>query len=136
MSTNKTEHYNLHSWTPEDDFLRTEINENFAAIDQQLAEKKNVVIGFYTGDGQPSQTIQVGAPILALLVENRWGSRHTTPYTRGGLVVAGKPAEILCTIEGECFHALHSDGSGGVNSSGGTYTYVAWVDTSEKEPSA
>ena len=34
MSTNKSEHLNLHLWEPEDDFLRTEFNENFEKIDE------------------------------------------------------------------------------------------------------
>lgn len=36
MSTNKTQNYNLHSWVPEDDFLRSEFNENFTGIDGAL----------------------------------------------------------------------------------------------------
>ena len=34
MSTNKSEHLSLHLWEPVDDFLRTEFNENFEAIDR------------------------------------------------------------------------------------------------------
>lgn len=33
MSTNKTENYQLHAWALEDDFLTSEMNENFAALD-------------------------------------------------------------------------------------------------------
>ena len=33
MSTNKSGHLNLHLWEPEDDFLRTEFNENFETLD-------------------------------------------------------------------------------------------------------
>ncbi len=36
MSTNKTQNYNLHSWVPEDDFIRSEFNENFTGIDAAL----------------------------------------------------------------------------------------------------
>ena len=36
MSTNKTEHYGLHSWVGEDVFLRTEFNENFAKLDDKI----------------------------------------------------------------------------------------------------
>ena len=31
-----TEHYQLHQWVPEDDFLRTDFNEDFAKIDAAL----------------------------------------------------------------------------------------------------
>lgn len=36
MSTKKTQNYNLHSWEPGDDFLRSEFNDNFTALDQNL----------------------------------------------------------------------------------------------------
>lgn len=36
MSTNKTQNYNLHSWVPEDDFLRSEFNDNFTSLDSTL----------------------------------------------------------------------------------------------------
>ena len=38
MSTNKSEHLNLHLWEPEDDFLREEFKENFTAIDRAVGE--------------------------------------------------------------------------------------------------
>ena len=34
---NYTEHYGLHQWVPEDDFLRTDFNADFALIDTALA---------------------------------------------------------------------------------------------------
>ena len=40
MSTNKSEHLKLHLWEPEDDFLRTEFNENFEAIDGAVQGEK------------------------------------------------------------------------------------------------
>ena len=36
MSTKKTTNYNLHSWEPDDDFLRSEFNENFDKLDAEL----------------------------------------------------------------------------------------------------
>lgn len=36
MSTNRTPNYNLHSWVPEDDFLRSEFNDNFTSLDSAL----------------------------------------------------------------------------------------------------
>ncbi len=41
MSTNKSEHLNLHLWEPEDDFLRTEFNENFEKIDAGVKAEEN-----------------------------------------------------------------------------------------------
>ena len=40
MSTNKSTNLNLHLWEPEDDFLRTEFNENFEAIDGAVQGEK------------------------------------------------------------------------------------------------
>lgn len=37
MSTNKTEHYGLHSWEGDDDFLRSEMNENFGKLDSMVS---------------------------------------------------------------------------------------------------
>ena len=58
MSTNKTTNYNLHSWLPEDDFLRTEMNENFTKLDKAL--KELLICGSYTGDGAKTRTISLG----------------------------------------------------------------------------
>ncbi|MCI8539257.1 MAG: hypothetical protein HFF18_11460 [Oscillospiraceae bacterium] len=51
MSTNKSQNLKLHLWEPEDNFLRTEFNENFAAIDTAIdaaakaeAEARNAAI--------------------------------------------------------------------------------------------
>ena len=38
MSTNKTEHLNLHAWEPFDPFTRGEFNENFALIDAAVGK--------------------------------------------------------------------------------------------------
>ena len=62
MSTNKTEHHALHAWEPEDDFLLSEFNENFAAIDGTLPANKKLrlVTGTYTGNGADGRVIEVG----------------------------------------------------------------------------
>ncbi len=43
MSTNKTQHYHLHAWAAGDNFLRTEINENFTALDTALKTEADVL---------------------------------------------------------------------------------------------
>lgn len=47
MSTNKSQNLKLHLWVPEDDFLRTEFNENFTALDSAVkaeeTARKNAV---------------------------------------------------------------------------------------------
>ena len=111
MSTNKSQNIKLHLWEPEDNFLRTEFNENFAAIDTAVATAKTelsgqiqtaqqtantaraeaavlpYVTGVYTGAGG-SQTIEVGfRPSLVLISEYF----HTTDATQ---------AAGLCSLHG------------------------------------
>ena len=128
MSTSKTQNYDLHAWEPDDDFLLSEINQNFAAIDAVLGGKTSVVIGHYTGNNAAARTITVGRPILALLIENDLGSRFNSPYKSGGLVVAGVPTRLLCSINGDSFQVRETDGEGGMNSKHMTYTYIVWVE--------
>lgn len=63
MSTNKSANLNLHLWEPEDNFLRTEFNENFEKLDErggawsaQLAQLMTApppyVVGTYKGTGE------------------------------------------------------------------------------------
>ena len=69
MSTNKTQNYALHTWEPEDDFLREEFNQNFAAIDAILKGKAEVVFGTYTGNNA-EQTSSVGFRPRFLIIGN------------------------------------------------------------------
>ena len=46
-----TQNYQLHQWEAEDDFLRTDFNEDFAKIDEAIAEKTEIVTGSYVGTG-------------------------------------------------------------------------------------
>ena len=69
MSTNKSQSLKLHLWEPEDNFLRTEFNENFAALDmaitaaQQTANSaltaKPYVVGSYMGENA-DMTFNIG----------------------------------------------------------------------------
>lgn len=60
MSTNKTEHLQLHAWAPEDPLRRTEFNENFQELDDRVhslqtgltaAGNCSIAYGSYTGTG-------------------------------------------------------------------------------------
>ena len=88
-----TTNYQLHQWVPEDDFLRTDFNEDFAKIDAALGEKAGVeelaevqtmarskcrvVIGSYTGNGASSQTITLGFRPKVVVVDD------TSSYSSG-----------------------------------------------------
>lgn len=56
MGTNKTEHYGLHQWVPEDDFLRTDFNENFEKLDSALYTAEQNLRTDLTGDVEQLNT--------------------------------------------------------------------------------
>ena len=56
MGSNKTEHYGLHQWVPEDDFLRTDFNENFEKLDLALYTAEQNLRTDLTGDVEQLNT--------------------------------------------------------------------------------
>ncbi len=95
MSTNKTKNYNLHAWEPGDDFLRSEFNENFAAIDTALGEKSELAAGTYEGDGAKSRVISLGFTPRAVLVMQYDGATYEARNIKvcGGLALEGFPVK-------------------------------------------
>lgn len=115
---NYTQHYQLHQWVPEDNFLRTDFNGDFEKIDaaihkaqtaaegaQSAAEaaqaagegaqstadgKATIITGVYTGDDTASRTIHLGFQPKAVLVERRDAWRYDNATT-AGLALQGKP---------------------------------------------
>ena len=102
---NYTAHYQLHQWEPEDSFLRTDFNEDFAKIDgalggkaeqsavdtlaEQVAGKSELVTGSYTGDGEASRTIELGFSPKAVLLASGSGPINYTSSRYGGLALEG-----------------------------------------------
>lgn len=95
-----TSNYQLHQWVPEDDFLRSDFNEDFQKIDAGLhaaqsladqleAEKSGIVTGSYTGDGTKGRQISLGFYAEAVIVELQSGRRGA--ICEGGLFLRGKP---------------------------------------------
>lgn len=78
MSTNKTQNYQLHAWEPGDDFLLSEINENFAAIDAVLPRTKRLraAAGSYLGDAESGRIIEVGFRPKAVVLACKMQSYH------------------------------------------------------------
>ena len=127
MSTNKTSNYRLHKWEPQDDFLRSEFNENFAAIDEALKGKAEVVFGTYTGTKSSKRTINLGfTPSLLLLMgESGLGSSYS-----GGLTAPGHPLKnqsfiYLAVVEGG-FQVSYSTNIAYTNSWNSIYSYLAF----------
>lgn len=78
MSTNKTEYHQLHAWVPEDDFLLSEINENFAAIDAVLPRSKGlrVAAGSYLGNDKSGHLITLGFRPKAVALSCKMNESH------------------------------------------------------------
>jgi len=145
MSTNKTQHYHLHAWEAEDDFLREEINENFASLDAAMADqvaaltasigkKAALVTGSYAGDRVVNKTIEVGYPIKALLLESSCGVRGSSGSSTvaGGLAFPGQPlgksGGPSLTIDGTRFHITLTSDDPYLNLDKRTFVYLAWVE--------
>ena len=133
-----TTHYQLHQWVPEDDFLRTDFNADFAKIDAALGEKADqtalsavqalaegrcrIVYGQYTGDGNSNQTINLGfRPKLVVAVANGTGGTSNSATALEG--ASSGNAEI---VDGG-FEASGSSVSGGMNVNTRIYYYCAFL---------
>ena len=92
-----TEHYGLHQWEPNDNFLRTDFNKDFKTIDGALGEKSGIVVGTYAGNSAESQSISLGFQPKAVLVVERSSmmgfGNDSTPQVYGGLALWDKPVQ-------------------------------------------
>ena len=89
-----TEHYHLHQWEPEDNFLRTDFNEDFRVLDKALALKPEILSGSYTGDDARSRDISLGVSPRAVFVVRQDGAMQSDMYTYGGLALQGAPVTM------------------------------------------
>ena len=151
MSTNKSEHLNLHLWEPEDDFLRTEFNENFTALDgavktvttavskaqstadaaQTAADVSPYAVGSYVGTGT-AVTVTLGfRPKFVIICGHKEGDASNTDekilYAFGATGGNVLPNRIQLTDTGfiacaRVSYMLYPDFS----ISGRTYDYIAF----------
>ena len=82
MASNQTTNYGLHLWEPEDDFLRTEFNENNEKVDAALGEIAlaglKLVSGSYIGDGSTTKRLTFPfSPKLIFISINAAGAGHS-----------------------------------------------------------
>ena len=126
MSTNKTTNYQLHKWEADDDFLRSEFNENFAKLD----EAARVVVGAYTGDGSASRFISLGFTPKAVFVLPKDGQIVTEHGYYGGLALPENPVTAeeytLCQITANGFQVGHA------SYTKYNYTFTRSTNASEK----
>lgn len=144
MSTNKSQNLNLHLWEPEDDFLRTEFNENFTAVDsavksaqtaavnaQQTADKALLLpyaTGSYTGNGT-SVEIDLGfRPSFLIVVSMRSGIGMGQDYEWIGFfgITGGTSLsnQLILTDTGFC--GLKINGYPSLSENGRVYEYIAF----------
>ena len=130
MSTNKTAHYGLHAWVAGDDFLRAEMNENFALLDGALGGK--VVTGIYTGTGAAMSMVELGFTPIAVLCIPEKDSMVKGSTVNGGLALVGEPVRgrenlpVVEIVEGgfRLYYEYSSYGTIGANS--GLQHYIAF----------
>lgn len=127
MSTNKTSNYQLHSWEPGDDFLLSEINENFDLLDAAVGAKAEAVFGFYAGDGANPRTIRLGFRPKAVILANKSGTFGSgDSYLYGGLLIDGAAhGNYAYSITDEGFRLNQNNHAQG-NNANHTYMYVAF----------
>ena len=122
MSTNKTTHYQLHSWHPDDEFHVAEINENFDKLDASA----RVMYGSYEGTGHlNTQTITVGVYPETVVVFSDGGSgsgNSRSAMTTRGFTVRG--GSLVLTSTG--FRVTFGDNSANLNDGNTKYVYAVF----------
>ena len=146
-----TEHYQLHQWVPEDDFLRTDFNTDFAKIDaalaglaadleesdaarETLAGRPELTWGSYAGSGEETQSVSLGFAPRAVLSLTAGGYTYRSQSGRGygGLALPSLPVtfgegndSVALTAVGFQVAYVPDDGLYH-NYSGLVYHYLAW----------
>lgn len=133
----KTEHYGLHQWAPEDDFLRTDFNEDLAKIDAALGGKANIIMGTYTGNGAAEQEIALEVKPKLLFI---WEAARHQLHSAQGAYCGFASADFHTSFQGHPVVELSDtgftvyltyftyNGGGcevGTNKSNTTYCYIA-----------
>ena len=131
-----TSNYGLHQWAPEDNFLRTDFNEDLKKIDEALekiaaetGKKTEVVNGFFMGDNSAEREIRLGFSPSAVLLEMSYGRRcDQNYYSYGGLAISGlslgkNDVALFGTANG---FKVARQGNAYTNQSGERYYYLAF----------
>ena len=123
-----TTNYQLHQWEPTDDFLRTDFNADFAKIDaaikgvetdikQKLAEKIEMIIGSYSGNGA-QQSIALGFRPKVVIIP--------TGQVYSAIAVDSQGLQML-NITDNGFQVEYFEGHAfTVNAEGYSYNYLAF----------
>lgn len=119
MSTNRTENYQLHVWGAEDEPHLSEINENFARLD----EAAQMVAGQYSGTGTDNRLIDLGFTPQAVLLIDQSASMTNGYNWYGGLAIQGGDSTALAIAENG--FTVQENGNKHGNSKTINYYYLA-----------
>ena len=127
---NKTTNYQLNQWEPEDNFLRTDFNEDNAKIEAALTEMARgsvkIITGTYSGTGTTAQTIEFGQEVGPVFVQ-AVGVGSSTNYS-GYVLASGHQYGYSSTAIG-----LYHNGTSitiqfnNLNNASYTYRYIALI---------
>ena len=138
-----TQNYQLHQWEPEDNFLRTDFNQDFSRIDtalKGLADKVvQTVSGSYVGTGEygaehPSQLEFPFEPDVVVIVADKTNLlKAGTVLLRGQSQSAGigsnysggSGLNLTLTWSGQALSWYGLDADYQLNREGDTYRYFA-----------
>ncbi len=131
---NYTQHYRLHQWEPNDNFLRTDFNTDLEKIDTALDTlqtalegKSGFVSGSYAGDGAESRSFNLGFAPTALLLETSTGARGNGINAIAGLALPGLSVhDGAITLTETGFSLNHDNKYHVVNGAADTYYYLAF----------
>lgn len=137
MSTSQTTNYQLNLWEPQDAVLREDFNTDNRKIDEAIAElaaRSQVIVGTYTGDGNDSQLVSLGATPKAVfsLQSNGYLSQQYQSFFFGGLALEDHPVKtgsylVLAITEGGfiAYQDTHEDIQ--ANNLNTVYHYLALI---------
>ena len=117
----KTQNYQLNQYEPQDNFLRTDFNADNQKIDAALAQKCEIYIGNYTGDGRDSRAFSLGFQPKAVLLTSA-----EVIYEGGAMTVLGAHSQYsFLAITEDGFQINHAT-ERPLNLKDNYYCYVAF----------
>ena len=131
-----TPNYGLHQWVPEDDFLRTDFNEDLSKLDTALGKKTEMIVGSYIGtkapDDESTQTINLPDEPKAIFCSGNDGYFTTGGGTAWGFfIVQGDKMRSsinpIAQLEGSVLTVANDYPSGNLNIKDNVYNYIAFV---------
>lgn len=126
-----TEHYGLHQWVPEDNFLRSDFNVDLEKIDTALGNMNGIVFGSYTGDDTEDRFIELGFTPKGLYSCTEGGiagNIDTYQYCYGGLAFSGHPVcfeNDVISVESNGFRIRKPNSRVFANQNAVVYYYMA-----------